>query len=349
MSETPVERDVLKHVLIHLLIPLFLGTGMTLAYLGGFHQPSPHGVRVDVVGSSPTTKVIAQSLQDELGDALSVRTVESADKARDLIKQRAISAALVPRPDKITLLYSDAASSTTSSAVLAVFQAVAEHQDVRLELDDVVPVAAEGDPSGQSMFFYLVGLTVGSYAAGIAIGAAGAGLRIRSRAGLAIITSAVLSVLATIVAGPVYGALPSHVCQIGFLAWLYSAGVMLFGVGLHTFLGRLTTPAMVALFVMLNFTTAGGVYAPQLQPGFFGALHSFWNGAALNEAGRNLIYFPDLGIGREVLTLVLWAVAGAVLVATAGLAERRRRAAIHAEARPEDRVEQELEEVVAAG
>src|SRR3954469_16979878 len=160
MSTAHAERHVLKHVTVHLLIPLFLGVGMTLAYLGGFHQPGPHDVRVDVVGTGATTKVLAQSLQDELGDALSVRTVADTDAARHLIERRELSAALVPGRDDMTLLYGDAASSTTSSAVLTIFQAVAEHEDVPLHLENVAPVAADGDPSGQSMFFYLVGLTV---------------------------------------------------------------------------------------------------------------------------------------------------------------------------------------------
>jgi len=345
MTSSPAERRALKHVAVHLLIPLFLGTGMALAYLGGFHQPDPHDVRVDVVGTGAAAKVTAQTLQEGVGDALDVRTVATAEKARELIAHREISAALVPGPDAATLMFSDAASATTSTTVMTIVQAVTEEQGVRLRTENVVPVAAEGDPSGQSMFFYVVGLTVGSYAAGIAIGAAGAGLRIRTRLGLAAVASGLIAALVTLVAGPVYGALPGHVAQIGLLAWLYTAGIVLFGVGLHPFLGRLTTPTMVALFVMLNFTSAGGVYAPELQPGFFGALHAFWNGAALNEAGRNLTYFPGLGIGREVLTLVLWLVVGGAVVAAAAGAERRGRA----EAPTPDQLEEELEEVVAVG
>lgn len=31
---------------------------------------------------------------------------------------------------------------------------------------------------------------------------------------------------------------------------------------------------VMVLFVMLNFTSSGGVLRPELQPGFFGALHA---------------------------------------------------------------------------
>jgi len=338
------ERHVLKHAGIHLLIPLFLGVGMALAYLGAFHQPSPHDVRIDVVGNSAETKVMAQTLQDKLGDMVAIRTVADAGTAEQQIKHREITAALVPDATAPQLLYSDAASATTSQVVVSIFEEVAASQHVPLQLRNVVPVAADGDPSGQSMFFYLVGLTVGSYAAGVAIGAAGAALRHRFRVGLAVVSSAVTALLVTVVAGPVYGALPSHVVEIGLLAWLYSVSIMLIGVGLHPFLGKVTTPTMTMLFVMLNFTTAGGVYAPELLPGFFGALHSFWNGAALHEAGRNLIYFPDLGIGRQVWTLLLWLVAASGLVFASFVYERRRNAPLVSESAEDE----ELEEVVAA-
>ena len=268
MTHSPGERHALKHVAVHLLVPLFLGTGMALAYLGGFHQPQPaRGACGRRRRTGADAKVIAQTLQDEIGTPSTSGRRRASRTPATGSRTGELAAALVPGRDTATLLHSDAASATTSSAVLTVFQAVSEKQGVRLQTENVVPVAAEGDPSGQSMFFYVVGLTVGSYAAGIAIGAAGAGLRLRTRFGLAIVASGVLAASVTLVAGPVYGALPSHVGQIGLLAWVYTAGIVLFGVGLHPFLGRLTTPTMVALFVMLNFTSAGGVYAPELPTG----------------------------------------------------------------------------------
>jgi hypothetical protein len=156
--------------------------------------------------------------------------------------------------------------------------------------------------------------------------------------------------------------------QIGLLSWVYTSAIVLIGIGLHTFLGRWTTATLVGLFVMLNFTSAGGVFAPALQPGFFAALHSFWIGSGLLEAGRNLMYFPGLGIGRQVATLLLWLVAGLALAGVAAPAEQRRAArtavpagvAVPAEeptasaAAPEpevtdERVEEELEEAVPVG
>lgn len=98
---------------------------------------------------------------------------------------------------------------------------------------------------------------------------------------------------------------------------------MLFAIGLHPFIGRFTTLAMVTIFVGLNFTTSGGVFAPALQSKFFAVLHDFWIGAGLNEASRNLAYFPDVSNGGEIAKIVGWLIVGAALVGVVALRERR--------------------------
>jgi hypothetical protein len=342
----PASRAALRHVLVHLAVPLFLATGMALAYLGGFHHPEPHAVKVDIVGTGPQVQVLAQRVQDGLGDRVSVRTVATEGEARDRLATQRTAGAYVPDPTAPRLLLSTAASDTTAVTVERMLAPVALRQGLPLTVRDVVPTSSD-DPTGQGIFFYLVALTVGGYSAAIAIGAAGAGLAMRVRAALAVGAAGVISLLATLVAGPLYHALPSHAATIGLLAWLYSGAVVLIGVGLHTFLGRLTTAALVGLFVMVNFTSSGGVFAPALQPGFFAALHSFWIGSGLVEGGRKLLYFPGLGLGRDVTVLALWAAAGVALVSAAALVERRRRGS-GAGTPAADPVEEELEEAVAA-
>ncbi len=106
------------------------------------------------------------------------------------------------------------------------------------------------------------------------------------------------------------------------MSWLYSAGILTIGIALHTFLKRWTTLALMVLFVMLNFTSSGGIFQPALQNGFFGALHAFWNGAGFVEGARSLLYFDSAGFAGHILTLVLWLVAGLLLLAAAAVAER---------------------------
>ncbi|MFB6813245.1 hypothetical protein ACFCV8_01690 [Streptomyces sp. NPDC056347] len=315
----------LRHVLGHFVTPLLMCIGMGLAYLGAFHAPEPHGLRVDVVGSGPRAQVLAQTLQDKSDGALSVRTVPDRAAAVDDLRTQASYGAYVPgkHPE---LLVASASSETSATVVEKVFTEVAAEQGDPLRVTDTAPTAG-GDPTGQGIFFLLVALSIGSYASVAVIGGAGAVLALRIRAALAVAASLVVSVIGVVFAGPLFGLVDQGLGGLWAMAWLYSAGILLIGVGLHTFLKRWTTLGLMVLFVMLNFTSSGGIFRPELQPGFFASLHSFWNGAGFVEGVRSHVYFGGHALGGHVLVLVFWLVAGLVLMGLAGMAESKRRKA----------------------
>ncbi|MGW2280916.1 hypothetical protein [Streptomyces sp. NPDC001770] len=318
----------LRHVLTHLVTPLLMCIGMGLAYLGAFHAPEPHDLRVDVVGSGASAQVLAQTLQDKGDGALDVRTVPDRAAAAEHLRTQDSYGAFLPgaRPE---LMVASASSDTTATVVQKVFTEVAADQGAPLKVTDVAPTAA-GDPTGQGIFFLLVAVSIGSYASVAVVGGVGGVLPLRLRAALVAGMSLLVSLIGVAFAGPVFGLVDHGFGGLWAMAWLYSAGILLIGVGLHTFLKRWTTLGVMVLFVMLNFTSSGGIFRPELQPGFFGALHSFWNGAGFVEGVRGHVYFGGHGLGRDVLVLALWLVAGAVVMGIAGAAEARRRRAVAA-------------------
>lgn len=334
----------LRHVLGHLLTPLLMCVGMGLAYLGAFHAPQPHDLRVDVVGSGPSAQVLAQTLHDKGDGALDVRTVPDRETAVTALRERTSFGAYLPG-DRPELLVASASSDTSAMAVEKVFTKVAAGQDAPLKVTDVAPVS-DGDPTGQGVFFLLVALSIGSYASVAVIGGAGAVLPLRIRALLAAGMSLVVSLVGTVFAGPMFHLVDRGLGGVWAMSWLYSAGILLIGVGLHTFLRRWTTLGVMVLFVMLNFTSSGGIYRPELQPGFFGALHAFWNGAGFVEGVRSHVYFDGHALGGHLLTLALWLLAGVAVMVCAGLAEARRRPAAAAVPAAPAEAEEEMEETV---
>ncbi len=147
-----------------------------------------------------------------------------------------------------------------------------------------------------------------------------------------------------LIAGPLYGIITTNRWEVFLFAWMYDAIIVALGVGLHPLLGRWTTPILTMLFVMLNFTSSGGIFQPAFQPGFFAGLNAFWSGAAWLQAAQDLQYFPGASLGRSSLVLALW-LAAAVLLAVVvhGLVARRARIA-----REREVTALEEEEVVAA-
>lgn len=356
MSTTSGPSVPMRTVLSHVAVPLLMGAVMALAYLGGFHQPDPHGLRVDVVGSGPQAAVVTDQLQRTFGDHADLRVADTVEQARDALLHREISGAYVLSDSHPTLMLSTGASDTAAVTVERMFTPVAAHAGLPLDITDVAPVDSDTDPSGQSLFFFLVALTVGGYGTAIAIGAAGASKPLSVRIGLGVIGAAVNTAVVTFIATVVFDAIGAHVGPIMALSFVYCLAIMAFGIALHSLIGRFTTIVMVTLFVGLNFTSSGGVFPPALQPGFFGALHSFWIGAGFNEAGRNLLYFPAVGIAGEVWKIVGWVIAGAALLGVAAAVERRRGASAlpaaptgrHERGELTEATDEELEEAVVA-
>ncbi|MER5350069.1 hypothetical protein ABT093_07030 [Kitasatospora sp. NPDC002551] len=349
-TAAPAPGHALKHLALHLLTPLLMCLGMALAYQGAFHQPGPHHLKVAVVGTTPQARELAGAVRGAAGDALDVATLPDRAAAERQLLDRELVGAFVPDADRPELLVAKANSDTSAMAAEKVFQRVAGQQGAPLAVTDLT-TPSQGDPTGQGLFFLLVALSIGSYGSVAVIGAAGAALSMRIRVLVGLGVSLVVSVIGIVTAGPVFHVVDHDLAGVWALGWLYAAGVIGIGIGLHGFLKRWTTLVMMVLFVMLNFTSSGGVYRPDLQNGFFGGLHSFWTGAGFLEGARSLLYFDGgAGFAGNVLVLVLWLAAAGALVTAAALYERRGLAGAGGAlgSRDEPGAEEEMEESAVA-
>ncbi|WP_267421737.1 MULTISPECIES: hypothetical protein [unclassified Curtobacterium] len=327
----------------HILVPLFLAAGMGLAYLGAFHAPTPRELPVGIVGQGPTTQVFAQTVTDQSDGALVAHVVPTTASAERQVRTRDLAAVYAATTTGATLYVSTAASETTATAAQKVFLPIAYDQHLPFRVVDVVPTGDQ-DTTGQGLFFLLVALSVGGYASAIAVAAFATRLGAVWTAVVGLVTAGVVAGIGVVVAGPVYGVVTTHTWQVFLFAWMYDAVIIGLGIGLHPLLGRWTTPVLTMLFVMLNFTSSGGIFQPAFQPGFFAALHTFWSGAAWLQAAQDLQYFPGASLGRSSLVLALWLAAAVLLcVVVHGLVARRSRIAREREV---SRLEEE--EVVAA-
>ncbi|MFE2727032.1 hypothetical protein [Kitasatospora sp. NPDC059327] len=347
-AAAPALGHSLKHLAVHLLTPLLMCLGMALAYQGAFHQPEPHHLKVAVVGTSAQAQGLADAVRAKAGPALDVSTLPSREAAEQQLRERRLVGAFLPDARSPELLVAKGGSDTSAMAAEAVFQNVTDRQGVSLAVTDLT-TPSKGDPTGQGLFFLLVALSIGSYASVAVIGVAGAALALWIRALVGLAVSLAVSVIGIVTAGPVFHVVDHDLAAVWALGWLYSAGVVAIGIGLHSFLKRWTTLTMMVLFVMLNFTTSGGIYRPELQNGFFGGLHGFWTGAGFMEGARSVLYFDGgAGLGGHVLTLALWLLlGGAVMAGAAGYEKRARVLGDRKAAAAEEESAEELEEAVA--
>lgn len=142
---------------------------------------------------------------------------------------------------------------------------------------------------------------------------------------LAVSAAFVISTLFLATAHLVFGLFSSHLPAIWAMSLMYSAAILLFGVGMHPLLGRFCTLIYATLFVGMNFTSAGGAFSPELQNGFFRTIHNFWIGAGFIEAERNVSYFPQLPVAPHIMILLGWLVLGIAGLGVAAYIDRLRK------------------------
>ncbi|AWB84749.1 hypothetical protein C3E79_09920 [Corynebacterium liangguodongii] len=127
---------------------------MLLFYLGGFHNPRPHDLDLAIIADNPAAAApVEQALTSSLGESINVSTVATREEATDLLANREIAGAFVPAgldgADHADLLIASGSSVTTAETVVTIFQRLTQAQEVRLAIEDVVPVDAD-DPWGRT-------------------------------------------------------------------------------------------------------------------------------------------------------------------------------------------------------
>ncbi|WP_022881434.1 ABC-2 transporter permease [Gryllotalpicola ginsengisoli] len=310
-----------KHLGLHILVPVLLGIGMTLAYLGAFHEPTPHHLPVAIVGQGAQAQVFAEKLNDQAPDQLDVRTVATAAEARKLVHDRTLAGAFETTSTQANLYIATAASATTAEVVQKAFQPIAFQLKLPYNVVDVAPVGKH-DATGQGIFFLLVGLSVGGYAVAAAVAAVTGKHGLLARVLVPVLASAVVSAIIVGIAAYVYHVFDRNVVQVWLISWLYDALVMWIGVALMPILRSWTVLAMTVLFVQLNFTSSGGIFQKALEPGFFAALNDFWAGAGWLNSVTALVYFPGQAWGTDAAVLGIWAGVACVAVLVSHLVVR---------------------------
>jgi hypothetical protein len=158
-------------------------------------------------------------------------------------------------------------------------------------------------------------LVVGGYlSATIATSVGGAAAIRRHAPVLAVV--AVIGALATyLIAGPLLGGIPSgHFLELWGIFTFLMLAVAFAAAALQILFGTIGTLIVVVAFVVFGAPAAGGSVARPFLPSFWGTIGPFLPPGAGTTAVRNTIYFDGNGIGKALIVLAAYLVAGAVVV-----------------------------------
>jgi hypothetical protein len=307
----------LRLAILTLLIPLYLSAALATNYIGAFHAPKPHHVKVAIVGAVASTAPLAHELSLTPPTGFDVSQLASASQARRLVDEQKLAGAYLPSAHPPTLIVATAASASLAGFTEATFRQVAAARDRPLAIDDVRPLPAS-NPSEAPNYFFIIICTLGGLLTVGALGLVAPTLPEPHRFAVAAAASLLAPVIGYLIGGPGYGAFsasPGTIIAIIGLGALYAFGVATTTRLLQLGLGPRGTLVASLLFIFLNNPSSGGSVAPQLLPGFWRFLNHFWIGAAALDANRNALYFGGDGVSADVLKVLAWPAACAAVVA----------------------------------
>ncbi|WP_104103274.1 ABC transporter permease [Arthrobacter sp. 08Y14] len=298
--------------------PLVMVSMMLTMMLGAMYQPAPRDMPVAVVGA--TTEQAEQAvagLEENMSGLFDLRALDSADEAREQVRDREITAAYVlPSAENpaATLFTNQAAGVSAQQVVSQVFGQVSAGQQMELIKEDIAPL-----PGQDSMGMATMYLAMGWIMAGFMIIVVGATAQPASRplrkllpiaAGWAVGFSAFLWVIVDVFVGAVDG----HFFQLWAVGAIAIFCVAMFTAVFERLIGMLAILPVIGILMFLGVPASGAAMSIYMEPEIFRFLHEVLPMPAAVESIRSILYFGGDTVASHLLTLGIWGAASLLVV-----------------------------------
>jgi hypothetical protein len=292
--------------------------------LAAFHQPTPHGVVVGLVGQPSVTRQIRLAVADRMPGAFDLRVLPLEPAARAAIAQRRLDGAVVLTRSGMRVLTAQAGGTAPAGTIVSAFSAVGAKLHDPVQATDVV---APGSDDSQALSAYFLALCTlfPSLVLGVAAGHA-------LRRGRALPRVAVL-ILGSMAGGSAVAAIGGAISGLGHF-WQLAGIVALFSLAISAPTAALTRirPQLVVLavlvFLVLGIPASGGpANLTAFEPGFLRWLHPGLPLGIATDTIRNTVYFGGGDTAAHLWVLTAFAVAGLAVFGALGWLPRRRGAA----------------------
>ncbi|WP_125638053.1 hypothetical protein [Nonomuraea sp. WAC 01424] len=290
-------------VAVAYLVSAVVGAVIIGSFVGALHHPVPHAVPLAVVGQG------AGELERAAAGAVEARPYGDAASARTAVLRREVEAAYLAGEGRLLVA---SAGGDTAAPHFAATMRRATGRDLAVE--DVRPLS-EGDSSGVSGMFYVLGLLLAALATTV--------LTMR----MAPMMNRALR-LAVLALGAVTGGLALTWVVDGLLGALTGAPFALLGVscgviflvsvavnGLMRRFGPRGVIAAAVLFIPIGLPASGGPFGAAFIEPWYAALGYVLPTRSALELVRSVVYFDGAALATPLTVLGLWAALGLVLMA----------------------------------
>jgi hypothetical protein len=307
---SPLQRAILIAALATVMGSLFVAT-----YSLALGDPVPHRIDAALVGDPVGHEPTVRSVQGVADGSLVFRRYASVAAARRGLDEQNVYAALDLTSSPPTLYVASAAGAS----VARVLEKVSGTKPT-VRVVDAHPLSAN-DPNGLDIFYLMLVTTIIGFLTVFQVRANAGGMGLRQWTAFVMGVAVVVSLVLTLVDGPLLHRLDLPVLESWGILALHLAAVASFTSLVSVLLGRWAILPTWLFFVVLGNSSSGGAVSPPLLPQPLAFVSQWLPSGATVTALRDAVYFGDYQHARPIGVLAAWA---AVLFAAMLLVSHRR-------------------------
>jgi hypothetical protein len=284
-----------------------------------------HHVPLAVAGPPAATSQITAALEQRLPGGFDVTTVADTQAAEAAIKDREVYGAIDLTSGKPTVLIASAASPVVAQALQSLATAMSTTAaEPAAAVRDLAALPSD-DPRGAGLAAGALPMVIGGMIAAVVLTLRirGTARRVAGAVTYAVIGGAAMAAILQFWLGSLEG---TYALNAGVMA-LSLAATSLTLLGLETLLGLAGFGVGAAVIFLLGNPLSGATSAPEMLPGWSGALGQLLPPGAAQTLLRSAAFFDGGGATEPLIVLLSWLTAGLLLCA-AGAVRRPRPAAV---------------------
>ncbi|MBW6437505.1 hypothetical protein KZ829_27605 [Actinoplanes hulinensis] len=292
-------------------------------------RSSVHDVPIAVAGPAPAVAQVTGALEQRLPGAFDVTAVTDTAAAERLIRDREAYGAIDLTSGTPQVITASAAGTAVAQTLQALGTALAhEGQAPTTAVRDLAALPTD-DPRGAGLAAGALPLVLGGILAAVLLTARvrGTGRRVAGALAFAVTGGLAMAAILQFWLGSLGGGYLANAGAIG----LAVAATALTVLGLESLLGMAGVGIGAATMMLIGNPLSGAATAPQMLPGWSGALGQLLPPGAGGSLLRSTAFFDGAAATRPVVVLLAWLAVGALLCAAGAMRARRRQAKAPAE------------------
>ena len=318
-TDTAASTSRAKKIFIGALaFPLFMMLAMPLLYSWGLHSPTPHDMKVAVIGSTAQTQQLAGALDTKADDKFEVSTVTDPASAVSAIKNLELRGAWDPATGNVYV--ASAGGVAASTAADSFLSAVAEEQgkDKPVNTIDIRPPNAN-DKLANTVMFVGLAAVLGAFTSASVLRMAVSGLSLRVELLILNVLGLVVTIIPLFVAYSLYGTFDSGFIKAFVVLFLGVMTVGCFHLGLMRLIGPAAILPTIIIMILIGVPASGAAIPAEMVPSTLGMLNRMLPTPALFDGLKRIVYFPDASLGATLSALALWGLIGLAMIGLAAL------------------------------